>query len=71
MPEKLFREKEAILTSFDEARNLFYAGNFTAAETIFEKIAPEDPPARFYAEQCRYYRENPAEWKGYWQARTK
>jgi adenylate cyclase len=71
IPEAVFREKEDIIRRFDEARDLFYTGEFAAALPRFEALADQDKPPFFYAEQCRYYLERPAEWKGFWQAMSK
>jgi adenylate cyclase len=71
MSETAFREKEPLLQQFDEARDLFYHGSFAQALTLFEALTEQDPPSFFYAAQCRYYLEHPAEWKGFWQATSK
>ncbi|MDR2404029.1 MAG: adenylate/guanylate cyclase domain-containing protein [Spirochaetaceae bacterium] len=71
MPEAVFAEKAEILRKFDEARDLFYTGGFAGALDRFEALIEVDKPAFFYAEQCRYYLEHPAEWKGFWQAMSK
>ena len=71
MTEAEFRGKEAIIRRFDQARDLFYAGKFAEALPRFEALANHDSPASFYAGQCRYYIERPAEWKGYWEAKSK
>jgi adenylate cyclase len=71
MPEEAFAEKAEILRRFDAARDLFYAGDFAGALKQFEALIDKDKPASFYAEQCRYYLDRPAEWKGYWQAMSK
>jgi adenylate cyclase len=71
MPEAEFRGKEAVIRRFDQARDLFYAGKFAEALQLFESLKELDSPSLFYAEQCRYYGERPADWKGYWEAKTK
>jgi adenylate cyclase len=71
MTESVFREKEPLLRRFDEARDCFYAGNFAEALPRFEALSAQDQPAFFYAEQCRYYRDHPEAWKGFWQATSK
>jgi adenylate cyclase len=71
LPAAAFREKENLIRKFDEARELFYAGDFARALPLFQAIQEADAPALFYAKQCGYYRENPGEWKGYWEAKTK
>ncbi|MDR3342152.1 MAG: adenylate/guanylate cyclase domain-containing protein [Treponema sp.] len=69
--EAVFREKEPVLRQFDEARDLFYQGAFAAALLLFEALIEQDKSSFFYAEQCRYYQEHPAQWKGFWQATSK
>jgi adenylate cyclase len=71
MPEAVFAEKAENLRKFDDARDRFYAGDFAGALDRFEALIGTDKPAFFYAEQCRYYLEHPAEWKGFWQAMSK
>jgi adenylate cyclase len=71
MPEGAFRGRADILKKFDAARELFYQGSFAAALPRFEALAEADRPSFFYAEQCRYYRDHPADWKGHWQAMSK
>ncbi|MDR1904956.1 MAG: adenylate/guanylate cyclase domain-containing protein [Treponema sp.] len=71
MTKEVFDEKKDILEHFEEARTLFYEGKFAEALPLFEKLIAKDKPSSFYAEQCRYYLQNPSEWKGYWQAASK
>jgi adenylate cyclase len=71
LSEAAFTEKKTILQTFDKARDLFYAGKFEEALSLFEALADKDKPPYFYAEQCRYYIERPADWKGFWQATSK
>jgi adenylate cyclase len=71
MSEAAYREKEAVVRRFDEARDLFYAGSHAEALSLFEALSGQDKPPVYYAEQCRYYLENPDEWKGFWQAWSK
>ncbi|MDR0623520.1 MAG: adenylate/guanylate cyclase domain-containing protein [Treponema sp.] len=71
LPAEEFRRREAALRRFDEARDLFYQGQFAGALPLFEALAEQDRPSFFYAEQCRYYAERPGEWQGFWQAKTK
>jgi hypothetical protein len=71
MPETVFKEKQLLLSNFDEARDIFYSGQFAKALPLFQSIEKADSPAGFYAQQCRYYIERPAEWKGYWEAKSK
>jgi adenylate cyclase len=69
--EAAFKEKESVVKQFDEARDIFYQGDFTKALQLFESLKDKDKPPAFYAEQCRYYMERPELWKGYWQALSK
>ncbi|MDR2535882.1 MAG: adenylate/guanylate cyclase domain-containing protein [Treponema sp.] len=71
MPEEEFIKKKALLERFDEARDLFYQGEFAKALPVFQVLTEQDKPSYYYAEQCRYYQERPEEWKGFWQAKTK
>jgi adenylate cyclase len=71
MAEAVYREKETVILRFDEARDLFYAGNFAASLPLFEALADQDKPPVYYAEQCRHYLAYPGEWKGFWQAMSK
>jgi adenylate cyclase len=71
MREEEFRLREEGLRRFDAARDLFYQGRFAEALPPFEALADQDRPSFFYAEQCRYYAERPAEWQGFWQAKSK
>jgi adenylate cyclase len=71
MPEATFKEKQAMIRRFDEARDLFYAAKFTEALSLFQTIEKEDGTSGFYAEQCRYYIGHPNEWKGYWESKSK
>ncbi|GHU22400.1 adenylate/guanylate cyclase domain-containing protein [Spirochaetia bacterium] len=71
MTEEIFNEKQAVISQFDAAYDLFYQGNFEQAFFIFESLKPVDPSSKFYMAQCRYYQNNPKEWKGFWQATVK
>ena len=71
MPEEVFQEKAGVLRQFDAARDMFYQGDFAAALALFDALSAADKPSFYYAEQCRYYLENPGQWKGFWQALTK
>ncbi|MDR2808717.1 MAG: adenylate/guanylate cyclase domain-containing protein [Spirochaetaceae bacterium] len=69
--EAAWHEKQELFKRFDKARSLFYAAQFDQALPLFEALANVDKPSFYYAQQCRYYKEHPAEWKGYWQATSK
>ncbi len=71
MLKELFESKKDVIGIFDTARDLFYEGKFFDALKIFETIKDVDPPAKYYADQCRYLMNNPSEWKGYWKAASK
>jgi adenylate cyclase len=71
MPEEVYKEKEALLRQFGAARDMFYQGDFAGALKRFDTLAGMDKPSFYYAEQCRYYLENPGQWKGFWQALSK
>jgi adenylate cyclase len=71
MTKEVFDEKKDVLEHFEEVRALFYEGKFAEALPLFERLIAQDKPSSFYAEQCRYYLQNPSAWKGYWQAASK
>ncbi len=71
MFKEVFDSKIDVLSKFDTARDLFYEAKFSEALKIFETIQDVDPPAKYYADQCRYFLENVSEWKGYWKAASK
>ena len=71
MPQEAFAQKQDTIKIFDTARNLFYEAKFQEALPLFEKLQNEDRPSAFYAEQARYFIENPGGWKGYWEAKKK
>ena len=71
LTEKVYRERESIIREFDQARDVFYSGDFAKALALFEKLIDKDAPPKYYAEQCRYYMENPSNWQGFWKAASK
>ncbi|MDR0448113.1 MAG: adenylate/guanylate cyclase domain-containing protein, partial [Treponema sp.] len=71
LTEAIYKEKENIIHNFDEARDIFYQGDFSKALALFEALKDKDEPPLYYAEQCRYYMESPTEWKGHWKALSK
>ena len=70
MPKAIYDSRQELISRFDQARDLFYAGKFSEALALFRALE-NDAPSGFYAEQCRYYIERPAEWKGHWESRSK
>lgn len=71
MLKELYDSKRDIISKFEKGYHFFYEGNFSDALKIFETIKDVDPPAKYYADQCRYLMNNPSEWKGYWKAASK
>jgi class 3 adenylate cyclase/CHASE2 domain-containing sensor protein len=71
MLKKTYESKKNIISKFETAYDLFYDGKFSDALKIFETIKDIDPPAKYYADQCKYLLNNPSEWKGYWKAGSK
>jgi len=71
MAEAEYRKKESLIRRFDQARDIFYGGDFAGALELFEAIKDMDDPAGYYVNQCRYYIKNPSEWRGYWKAVSK
>jgi adenylate cyclase len=53
MMPAVFEARRSVLEVFDRGLRLFYEGRFAEAIPVFEGIAPDDPPAAAYAEQCR------------------
>jgi adenylate cyclase len=67
-----YEEQKEIFAGFDAGRELFYAGDFSAALTTFESWLDRDPAAAHYAEKCReLLRYPPENWQGVWQAVSK
>jgi adenylate cyclase len=71
LTEETCRSRERIIKAFDQARDIFYQGDFARALPLFEAIKDRDGPPAFYAEQCRYYMQKPEAWKGFWQSLSK
>jgi adenylate cyclase len=62
-----FERRKQNLARFDQGLDLFYKGNFSEAEVIFNELVEADPVARFYMAKCRELMENPpADWQGVW-----
>ena len=47
-----FNKNKSLWEKFEEARNIFYAGNIEQAKILFEKISNELPVAKKYFERC-------------------
>ncbi len=73
MSEAGYNEKKALLDSFENGLNEFYAGNFEKALAIFKETEDKDPPAKHYAAKCESLIANPPqfEWQGVWKAESK
>jgi adenylate cyclase len=72
MEKELYLKKRDLIEKFEAACNLFYAGKFSLALTIFERYAEVDAPCKKYMEKCRSFIENPPkEWNGVWEATSK
>ncbi|MDR1748696.1 MAG: adenylate/guanylate cyclase domain-containing protein [Spirochaetaceae bacterium] len=67
-----YEGRKDLLAGFDAGRELFYAGDFSAALASFEALGERDPAAVHYAEKCReLLRYPPDQWQGVWQAVSK
>jgi len=54
------------LALFDSALQLYFNGDFAAAQMTFAELK-DDPPAQIFAERCRWLLDNPpANWDGCW-----
>ena len=63
----IYNEKKDILEKFQSGLQLFYKGQFAAAQEIFRSIAAVDPPAAKYAEKCTEMKmPAPDDWDGVW-----
>ncbi len=72
MGEETFQQKKELIELFDRGRELFYAGDFSAAKATFESIKDKDPPASYYAEKCgELLADPPEDWQGVWKATSK
>ncbi len=66
LPDDFAARKEE-MKAFADALQLYYAGQFKAAEEAFELLADKDPTARIYAGRCRKLAASPTtEWDGIW-----
>lgn len=72
MEKEVYEQKKDILSDFEAAFELFYAGKFKLALPIFQKHSEKDPASLKYAEKCKYFIANPPEkWEGVWVATEK
>lgn len=72
MQPQVFEDKRRALDLFEQARLLFYAGDFAAALALFEQAQAEDAPCGFYAARCReLIASPPSAWDGVWHSREK
>ncbi len=62
-----YEAKAAVLSTFGAALQKYYGGDFPEALALFQSIGAADPPARAYADKCRWLIDNPpAQWDGVW-----
>lgn len=62
-----YEEKAAVMKTFDEGLQKFYAGDFQEAFAIFSSIKAEDAPAAAYAAKCKELMDHPpTKWDGIW-----
>lgn len=69
IPLEEYQEKKTILETFEKGRALFYKGEFSEAQKIFETIKDKDNPAAAYAKKCVELAGKP--WDGVWIASGK
>ena len=69
IPMDEYQKRETILNTFEKGRKLFYKGEFSEAQKIFETIADKDRPAAAYAKKCTELAGKP--WEGIWIASGK
>lgn len=68
----VYEQNRDIYEEFQAGFNLFYAGKFKLALSVFEKNEEKDPASMKYAEKCRQFIANPPqEWNGVWVATEK
>lgn len=62
-----FDAHKTALKAFADALQLYYAGDFKAAQSVFAKLTNTDATARIYAERCRTLAASPpGDWDGIW-----
>lgn len=73
MTPQSFDSRRAVLTTFDQGLQQFYAGRFEEAERIFAMIALQDPPASCYVKKCQALQAEPpgGGWSGVWEMTEK
>ncbi len=66
-PEEILKDKLATRGDYEKGVTLFYAGNFSEAKTLFEKvltITKEDKAAKLFLERVEHLLKNLDDWKG-------
>ena len=73
MTASQYESRRSVLETFDRGLRLFYEGRFDEAIPVFERIAPDDPPAAAYVAKCRAEAAKPHEgpWTGVWKMTEK
>ena len=68
MMPAVYDARRAVLGTFAEGLQAYYAGRFPEAIRVFESIAEKDPPASCYLEKCRKLQASPPQegWNGVW-----
>jgi len=68
-----YEARRTVLETFDHGLRLFYEGRFAEAIPVFERIAPDDPPAVAYVAKCREEAAKPHDgpWTGVWKMTEK
>ena len=65
--EEILKDKLATKGDYEKGVTLFYAGNFSEAKTLFEKvltITKEDKAAKLFLERVEHLLKNLDDWKG-------
>lgn len=67
-----YKEKESILTVFNEGLKFFYNGKFKEAALKFKSIESKDPAAKKYIDKCReLFKSGIENWDGVWKMTQK
>ena len=66
---------EPVKSDFDKARELYYAGKWQEATTVFKKVlasVPTDGPTKLLLERCEHFWKNPpTDWRGVYEHTSK